>query len=56
LAFDIPINKDVVRRILARHYGPERDGGGPSWLRNASTSFYSGAANLEVKLSDFKRY
>jgi putative transposase len=32
LAFDIPINKDVVRRILARHYGPERDGGGPSWL------------------------
>jgi putative transposase len=32
LAFGIPINKDVVRRILARHYGPEPDGGGPSWL------------------------
>jgi putative transposase len=32
LAFGVPINKDVVRRILARHYGPEPDGGGPSWL------------------------
>src|SRR6266480_5170696 len=32
LAFDIPINKDVVRRILASHYRPEQDSGGPSWL------------------------
>ena len=32
LAFDIPIDKDVVRRILARHYRPEQDSGGPSWL------------------------
>jgi putative transposase len=32
LAFDIPIDKDVVRRILASHYRPERDSGGPSWL------------------------
>src|SRR5437588_3409814 len=32
LAFDIPINKDVVRRILASHYRPEHDSGGPSWL------------------------
>jgi transposase InsO family protein len=32
LAFGIPINKDAVRRILARYYGPEPDGGGPSWL------------------------
>jgi transposase InsO family protein len=31
-AFDIPIDKDVVRRILARHYRPEQDSGGPSWL------------------------
>jgi hypothetical protein len=31
-AFDIPIDKDVVRRILARHYRPEPDAGGPSWL------------------------
>jgi transposase InsO family protein len=32
LAFDIPIDKDVVRRILACHYRPEKDSGGPSWL------------------------
>ncbi len=32
LAFDIPIDKDVVRRILASHYRPEKDCGGPSWL------------------------
>jgi transposase InsO family protein len=32
LAFDIPIDKDVVRRILASHYRPEKDSGGPSWL------------------------
>ena len=32
LAFDIPIDKDVVRRILATHYRSEKDSGGPSWL------------------------
>jgi putative transposase len=32
LAFDIPINKDVVRRVLAAHYKPEPDSSGPSWL------------------------
>src|SRR5215813_8992723 len=32
LAFGIPVNKDVVRRILALHYRPAPDGGGPSWL------------------------
>src|SRR5262245_12960979 len=32
LAFDIPINKDVVRRILAARYKPEPDSAGPSWL------------------------
>jgi hypothetical protein len=32
LAFDIPINKDVVRRILAAHYQPGPDTSGPSWL------------------------
>ena len=32
LAFDIPIDKDVVQRILATHYRPEKDSGGPSWL------------------------
>jgi transposase InsO family protein len=31
-AFGIELDKDVVRRILARHYRPGLDGGGPSWL------------------------
>ena len=30
LAFHVPIDKNVVRRILARHY--RQDSGGPSWL------------------------
>jgi hypothetical protein len=32
LAFGIPINKDVVRRILAAQYQPGPDSDGPSWL------------------------
>jgi transposase InsO family protein len=32
LAFGIPINKDVVRRILAARYQPNPDAAGPSWL------------------------
>jgi len=32
LAFGVPINKDVVRRILAMHYQPPTDGAGPPWL------------------------
>ena len=32
LAFHIQIDKDVVRRILARHYRPGQGSGGPSWL------------------------
>jgi hypothetical protein len=32
LAFRIPINKDVVRRILAARYHPKPDAAGPSWL------------------------
>ena len=32
LAFHIPIDKDVVRRILAQHYRPAQPSGGPSWL------------------------
>ena len=32
LAFHIPIDKDVVRRILAHHYRPAQPSGGPSWL------------------------
>jgi len=30
--FDINIDKDVVRRVLAKHYKPIVGGGGPSWL------------------------
>jgi putative transposase len=32
LAFGIPMNKDVLRRILAVHYRPRPDAAGPSWL------------------------
>jgi len=32
LTFGTPINKDLVRRILAMHYPPTSTGGGPSWL------------------------
>jgi putative transposase len=32
LAFGIDIDKDVVRRVLARHYRPTPDGSDPSWL------------------------
>ena len=32
LAFAIPMNKDVVRRILAVRYRPTPDSAGPSWL------------------------
>jgi putative transposase len=32
LAFNVPIDKDVVRRILAHHYLLEPGSGGPSWL------------------------
>jgi putative transposase len=32
LAFNIQIDKDVVRRILAHHYLPGQGSGGPSWL------------------------
>jgi transposase InsO family protein len=32
LAINIQIDKDVVRRILARHCRPLQDSDGPSWL------------------------
>jgi transposase InsO family protein len=32
LVFDIEIDKDVVRRVLAKHYRPTPGSGGPSWL------------------------
>jgi putative transposase len=32
LAFGIPLDKDVVRRVLATHYKPDSDSCSPSWL------------------------
>ena len=32
LAFEIQIDRDVVRRVLATHYRPEAHSNGPSWL------------------------
>ena len=32
LAFDIPVGKHLVPRILAKHYRPGPGSGGPSWL------------------------
>src|SRR5215470_9356749 len=32
LGFGVDIDKDVVRRILATHFHPIADSGGPSWL------------------------
>ena len=32
LAFDLDLDKDIVRRILATHYRPDPDNSGPSWL------------------------
>jgi putative transposase len=32
LVFDLEINKDVVRRVLVKHYRPDPGAYGPSWL------------------------
>jgi putative transposase len=32
LAFGISLDKDIVRRVVACHYKPDPDSGGPSWL------------------------
>jgi putative transposase len=32
LAFGVDIDKDMVRRILGKHYGLDSGSGGPSWL------------------------
>jgi putative transposase len=31
-AFGVPVDKDVIRRVLAAHYQPKSDPGRPSWL------------------------
>ena len=35
LAFNLPFDKDVVRRILGHHYLPEPASGGPAWLTDS---------------------
>ena len=43
-AFGVDINKDLVRRVLAKHYRPIPDDNGPSWLtfiRHAKDSLWS---------------
>ena len=32
ISFGLDIDKDVVRRVLAKHYGPDPNAPGPSWL------------------------
>jgi len=44
LVFDVEIDKNIVRRVLAKHYRPERGDDGPSWLSllgNAKDSLWS---------------
>src|SRR5215469_8084931 len=54
LAFGANIDKDVVRRILGKHYGLESGSGGPSWLTflgQAKDSLWSMALFLCESLS-----
>jgi hypothetical protein len=32
LAFGIEVDKDIVRRVLAKHFRPDPGANGPSWL------------------------
>ena len=32
LVFGVEIDKDIVRRVLAKHYRPDPGSSGPSWL------------------------
>ena len=44
LAFDIPVDKHLVRRVLAKHCRPDPGSGGPSWLTflgNSKDSLWS---------------
>ena len=50
-AFGVDINKDLVRRVLAKHYRPMPDNSGPSWL-----TFIGHAQDLERKPGTFLQY
>ena len=44
LAFDVPVDKHLVRRVLAKHCGPDPGSDGPSWLTflgNSKDSLWS---------------
>ena len=44
LAFDVPVDKHLVRRVLAKHGRPDPGSGGPSWLTflgNSKDSLWS---------------
>ena len=44
LAFDVPVDKHLVRRVLAKHCRPDPGSGGPSWLTflgNSKDSLWS---------------
>ena len=49
-AFGLNIDKDVVRRVLAKHYRPEPYDGGPSWL-----TFFRHAVESLGSLALFQR-
>jgi len=59
LAFGIPIDKDVVRRILARYYRPGPDAGGPVSANYSESNINSPARPLRslpgVYVRDQKR-
>ena len=44
LTFDVPVDKHLVRRVLAKHCGPDPGSDGPSWLTflgNSKDSLWS---------------
>jgi hypothetical protein len=48
VVFHIPIDKDVVRRILAHHYPPGLDSVGPSWLPRQLIGLTQMQQNLSI--------
>ena len=54
LAFDVPVDKHLVRRVLAKHCGPDPGSDGPSWrtfLGNSKDSLWSVDRHCQSKLA-----
>ena len=51
LVFDLQINKDVVRRVLQKHYRPKPGTRGPSWLSVGPVHQNTSAATM-IRYSD----